>query len=241
MDVALSVVPNRRRLATATTFLSGREMDAPLTFELLDEYDQRVMSDGTSTLLAELVDTSGTTTLAGPLAICEQGLAMFTDLAIFATPGVTIRLKVSVPALGERVPPTYVEIALTECPAGMIEQTTSRDNVVCFPCEKYTYENQGNCVDCVLGMDCGAIGISLAALPMSPGYWRADERATEVYACPYGSDACSGGAQVRTCGAGYRGPGFHICEFPTNRRKGAGFAKMRAKRQSLPCMALSSF
>ena len=188
-------------------------MDAPLQVELLDSYGQRVRSDGTSTILAELVDGTNAT-LQIPLAICEAGLATFTDLAIFAAPGITVQLKMSIPVLSDHVAPVFVDITLEECPAGMIEQTTSRDNIACSPCEKYTYENQGRCVDCVLGMDCDEIGISLAVLPMSPGYWRADERATEVYACPYGDDACSGGTQVRTCGLGYRGPGCQTCDFP---------------------------
>ena len=106
---ALSVVTNSRRRTTAATTLSGRELESPLAFELLDGYGQRGMSDDTSILLAELVDTSGTTTLSGPLAICEQGLATFTDLAIFAFPEVTVRFNVSIPALSEHVsPPTWI-------------------------------------------------------------------------------------------------------------------------------------
>ena len=122
--------------------------------------------------MAELADSSDTTALINPIAICEQGLATLTDLAIESSPGAIVQLKISIPVLGEQIPDS-VDIMLEECPVGHFESVTTQGNVVCEPCKPLFYEVDQSCKPCVDGMQCDRAG---ARPPPPPRRTQRDER-----------------------------------------------------------------
>ena len=94
-------------------------------------------------MLAELVGSSGTTTLAGSFGTCKGGLACLASLTVDAIPGRTVTLSISVPALGGHLVKEYVNISLIECPPGWFEEITRQQNVVCTPCKEGEFEQNG--------------------------------------------------------------------------------------------------
>ena len=199
-------------------------MDAPLRVELLDAYGQRVRSDGVSTVVAELIGRSNATLLS-PLAICEAGLATFTELAIFADPGTLTQLKLTATSL--MVDAIDTDIILGECPPGMAEEATARGNIVCTPCEIPSFEHNGVCVDCPKGLDwaTAASGVPLSQLAVLKGYWRPSDDSFNLFKCPI-EDACVGTASAEArrrlgrsgrnrtdlCRRGYDGVLCSVCE-----------------------------
>ena len=158
----------------------------------LCRYGQRVESDSTSAILAELGSSSGSAVLSNPSTICVAGFAMLTSLTIDARPGETVSLKLSVPGLGEQIDPVYVHISLPTCLPGTVETTTAQDNVVCTPCASGTFETGGSCIPCVKGMMCTRFGQSLETLLLEPGYWRSGTASMDVHTCRFKERSCPG-------------------------------------------------
>ena len=124
-----------------------------------------------------------------------------------------------------------------ECQAGQYfnsDEAPSNDDLDCLQCKSPTSSNAGatSCDLCILhhflfdgaclqcehfspGLDCrcgggteGICGVTLATVPLFPGFWRASPNTTEVFACDGG--ACLGGNDTLAyCAEPYEGP---LCE-----------------------------
>ena len=218
-----AVVLSRATKDNATlAAISGSTVE-DVSVELLDFYGQRIRSDDTSVVLAAIAADGAAmnATLVGPLAICEQGLATFTDLAIYAKPEVSVQLQLSATSLS--IPSMDVDIALDVCPAGTVEQETAQKNIVCTECEKPSFEHEGVCVDCASGLDCDAAesGAPLSTLAVLAGYWRHLDTSFDLYKCAH-EEACvgTGSEEARRrhdntselCGRGYQGILCSCCQ-----------------------------
>jgi hypothetical protein len=67
----------------------------------------------------------------------------------------------------------------------------------------------GSCKSCLEGMSCSRAGLSLATVPLKPGYWRTGPDSTHVLFCPSLHWA---GGNVTYCAAGYAGPFCTLCD-----------------------------
>ena len=180
-------------------------------------YGQTVRSDDSSTILAELVNSSGTTAaIVNPFDICTQGLSTLSSVTIDAKPGTVLALALSVPTLQDRVVPCTVAVALAmECPQGFVQQHDTRGNVVCVACGANYYENNGECNACVRGMECDEEGQSLGQVELKPGYWKTHALSSDIQKCRFGMLSCPGvgkrknvtdGGRDMYCGPEYVGP-----------------------------------
>ena len=205
-------------------YMSGTRYQPPYvpsTTHFACRYGQTVKSDDTSTVLAELVNSSGTSAaIINPYQICTQGLSTLSSLVLDAKPGVTMPLKLLVPALQGRVMPCVVDVALAmECPQGYVTQGDARGNLVCIACGANTFENRGECYSCSEGMECNEEGQTLSRVELKPGYWRTDALSFDVKKCRYSTLSCpgvgkrknttvddAGGGRNMYCGPAYVGP-----------------------------------
>jgi hypothetical protein len=147
-----------------------------------------VAADGASTT----ADNSSTTKLVSPLAGFDQGVVRLTDLTIAASLGVTVRIKLSVPALGD-IAPVYVNVAMAaQCPAGATAVVTAQENTVCQACVRGEYENAGQCSVCPTQQVNCKDGSTISDWKLKAGYWRSDENSSDVHKCRFGTISCPG-------------------------------------------------
>jgi hypothetical protein len=81
-------------------------------------YGQLVEADSSSTVLVELEESNGNTTLADVLASFKGGRATLSDLTVEATLGVLVPLKISVPAAIEALAVTIGVAIDSTCAPG---------------------------------------------------------------------------------------------------------------------------
>ena len=211
----------------------GQNLVPALVFELRDYYDQTILLNGTTSVVASILNASAFScggrfpylageNLFGEGVVLRDGFAEFNALQAFCTPKGTLTVKFEA-RLGS-------EAGLPESVAGgyYVSNTTLfsfRD------CQIGEYEHEGTCVTCPYGsyslvsnvtaelicQDCiGVEGVSACwgdQIIVEPGYWRRYETSAAVLTCPQEQSGCSGGNMTGTalCKIGYEGPLCSVC------------------------------
>ena len=77
-------------------------------------------------------------------------------------------------------------------------------------CQMGYFLGNNSCEVCATGTDCSSVGVSVASLPLLPGWWRL-QNSTQLERC-FATSNCTGGSNANElCGVGYEGPFCGSC------------------------------
>ena len=212
-DLACYGIAIVKLCAQSASIISGQTID-DLIFSLSDPYDQRVVSDNSSTASISIDPAwkGGNAVVQGTTeVVATQGLFNFSSVSVIgyfnSTPRLLVQSSGVVSAnfqLLERdlkiaiINKTVVNSRILKCQLGQIYS-----NRACITCErgKYTLGYNGTkcekcpseAVDCPHGYQ----------INLQPGYWRSSNASSSIFPCPI-SSSCLGGTQVN-CSWGYKG------------------------------------
>ena len=77
-------------------------------------------------------------------------------------------------------------------------------------CQAGYFLGNSSCEVCPTGTDCSSVGVSVASLPLLPGWWRL-QNSTQLERCFATSNCTGGGNANELCGVGYEGPFCGSC------------------------------
>ncbi|CAG9325853.1 unnamed protein product [Blepharisma stoltei] len=206
---------------TISGIASGQKNNKPMSFALVDHYNQVVKTDNISQ--AQLLNLNSDTILFGvTMTTALNGIFNFTDYVITAKPGTSTQIKIYTSAIKEAKGNSYsnsvlyANVDLRLCTFG--EATV---NITCLVCEESYYSLNPNNRAC---LQCPKHAICYGNYTMVPrhGYWRDNKYTDQFWACPYPS-ACLGSPDIRNisytgvCKKGYKGNMCQSCAYGYSR------------------------
>lgn len=176
------------------TFVSGNFLPLELNIEILDHFDQIVLSDSTSEL--QTSPKSTVTYRGSDSTISNNGVFHLQNSPFYATPGTTQLLSLSI-----NLPLSSIlfQVNMHFRPCELGEITRQNECVVCAAGTYSLHSNDTECQLCPAHVQC----LGKGSFEPSEGYWRSSTEAVLVHACPY-RDVCEGGLNS-TCSEGYTG------------------------------------
>ncbi|TNV87899.1 hypothetical protein FGO68_gene396 [Halteria grandinella] len=197
--------------------VSGGQIIQPLYIGIYDQEDQIVTIDddvGDAYLASSDFNLQITGSYKQP---SNKGTYTFDDIIFIAAPSYVTSVFVISNALnrekyslvtGESFQDYILILGFRECISGEVAK-----NNKCSRCIKGTYSYSSfdsSCHKCFNNAQCEGGNNVL----VEKGYWRADDKSTIVFKCPY-SQACLGGVESK-CAVGYSGLVCNICSTDEN-------------------------